>query len=130
MKIICPNCNTTNRINEKHLIRCGQCEQNFPDETYAKRSWLRKHPKKTIVTLIIAGAVIGYEVEDRLDENRYPLRLEYQIIANCSSNQATNRANACICALENTMKKLTYQQINHSISEFEALFRLNLNRCS
>lgn len=130
MNVICPHCETLNKISSKNSIICGKCDKHFPDDIYAKRSWFRKHPKKTIGSLMIVGAVIGYEVEDRLDENRYPLQLEYQIIANCANNQTVNRANACICALERTMKNLTYPQINDSPSEFRRIFRHNLeNYC-
>lgn len=136
MKIVCPYCEAKNNIKKEHAIHCGSCSQAFPDELYAqekffKRINLSKKTKSTVIAgLVGAGAVMGYKVENALDDNRYPLRTEYQIIASCSNSSYSPRiVEQCICALEETLKSVSYDEIDTKFrSQFQA--NLRLRKCS
>lgn len=129
MKVVCPHCDTQNQIDKERTIRCGRCSQPFSDDIYAKESFFQKIASaKTIGTSVVAivtvGAVAGYTLENILDENRYPLRMEYQIIANCTQHSYSSRyVEQCICALEETLKEVKYNEIDE---KFRNAFSLNL----
>lgn len=129
MKVVCPHCDTQNQINKERNIRCGRCSHPFPDDIYAKESFFQKIASaKTIGTSVVAivtvGAVAGYTIENMLDNNRYPLRIEYQIIAECIQHSYSSKpAEKCICALEETLKEVKYNEINE---KFRNVFSLNL----
>lgn len=132
MKVVCPNCETQNQIDKDNIIRCGNCSQTFPDDLYAKESFFKKltTSKKAITTSIIAGAIIGYSIENKLDDNRYPIEYEYQIIANCAGNSYSSRyVEQCVCALKETLKSVKFDEID---SKFRNHFQSNLKarKCS
>lgn len=132
MKVVCPNCETQNQINKDNIIRCGNCSKTFPDDLYAKESFFKKltNSKTAIATTIVAGAIIGYSIENKLDDNRYPIEYEYQIIASCVENSYYSRnVEQCICALKETLKSVKFDEIDSKLINH---FKLNLKarKCS
>lgn len=132
MKVVCPNCETQNQIDKENIIRCGRCSKAFPDDLYAKESFFKNltTSKAAVATTIVAGAIIGYSIENKLDDNRYPIEYEYQIIASCVGNSYSSRnVEQCICALKETLKSVKFDEIDSKLRNY---FQSNLKarKCS
>ncbi|OBX46154.1 hypothetical protein [Haemophilus haemolyticus] len=56
--------------------------------------------KKVTVTAVILGAVAGYQFNDYVEQTRFPIEVEYQLMSNCIGNYATlEKRKICACAL-------------------------------
>jgi transposase-like protein len=75
MKVECPHCNTDNVIEYAEHISCEKCEKSFKGFKFSKRKLV------SASTALFVGVVGGYKVNSAFDEERYPLEVEYAIIA-------------------------------------------------
>lgn len=144
MKVYCTHCQAVNRLTDKPP-RCGHCSEYFPDELYYQQSTISHlnsqhshHQDKststgigiaTVIAVAVGGGIMGYHIENRLDETRLPLRAEYQIIAQCASQgYSAQYLEQCICALEETQKTVKKSEIEQKfVSTFQA--NLSTGRC-
>lgn len=144
MKVYCTHCQRVNKLTEED-VRCGHCSQFFPDELYYQQSTISylnetRHRQTsrstgfslaTVATVAIVGGALGYYYENKLDEQRYPIDIEYQLIAKCTSQSFSSQHSSleqCICALKETQKTLKSKEIEQKfVSTFQA--NLNTGRC-
>lgn len=81
----------------------------------------------------MGGACIvgAYSIGMLGSHDRYPLRIEYEIAKACidggdarlSRNVYIAKQERCLCALEETMKKISYDKYENSNEEFTSTFR-------
>lgn len=135
MKIVCPNCNESNEIEFAEHIKCKCCNKSFKDRTYSIKT-ITKPMIASASAVLVAGSIIGYTVENLLDEVRYPLHFEYSIITQCANpnnngymqqSVLQRNINICICALDKTIKDVGYKQ--EIDEELRTSFRNNLDVC-
>ena len=66
--------------------------------------WTRA--KKVTVTAVILGAVAGYQFNDYVEQTRFPIEVEYQLMSNCIGNYATlEKRKICACEFKQSFSK-------------------------
>ncbi|MGR5132925.1 hypothetical protein [Vibrio alfacsensis] len=132
MKIECPHCQKDNDIEFAENIACKECEKSFKGFKFSKRKLV------SASTALFVGAIGGYKVNAALDEDRYPLEVEYAIVDTCI-NSAKNmvsvsfyesKRETCLCALEETEKLVSYSDYKSDQQLFLNNFKLNAKGCS
>jgi hypothetical protein len=133
--LICPHCSTENRVENADHIKCTECERSFEGHTYKR---FRK-PFVSASAALVIGLYGGYKVETQFfDEERYPVTVEYEIIDSCVNSTSAlmdsvlrrKKTEVCACALEKTMKDVSFHQMEGSGSDFLTHFRNNVSLCS
>lgn len=95
----------------------------------AKKATKLVKQNKILVATLATGAVVGAYIDDSFEKNRYPVRLEYQIISECVGQSYSSRnVNPCICALEKTMSEISYE--DRTSKPFSRTFEYYLRRCT
>lgn len=132
MKIECPHCHTSNKIEYAENISCKKCEKNFKGFKFSQ--------KKLISTsaALAFGVFGGYKVNGALVDERYPLEVEYAIVDTCinsannilSYSRYENKRKTCLCALEKTEKSFAYSDYKSDHTLFLSKFRQNARACS
>lgn len=83
---------------------------------------------KVMIATAVAGIAVGSYIDDSFEKNRYPIRVEYQMISKCVNQyRSSNKVDQCICALEKTMSDIEYKNISNS--SFGSTFEGYLRRC-
>lgn len=135
MQIECPSCSTDNEIEFSEIIVCSECKESFIGHSYKKF----KKPLVSATTALIIGAYGTYKADQIFFENqRYPLRVEYELLDSCvnSSSRLMNayrqneKIQTCICALNKTMEEIDYKELKKSESKFLARFRNSIPSCN
>ncbi|MDX4069862.1 hypothetical protein [Aliarcobacter skirrowii] len=101
--------------------------------------------KQKITSLIMAltlGGVAGHHIDDIVEKydlqvNRYPIKIEYEIINNCISNDEKPLARKnylykkeiCTCALEKTELDYSYSSYQKDYNTFLEIFEVKANEC-
>ncbi|OOF88837.1 hypothetical protein BKG94_04465 [Rodentibacter ratti] len=117
MKITCPHCQVKNDIEFANHIKCKCCQKSFQGYSYSIRA-ITKPIMAGASALLVAGGIIGYQVENSLDQVRYSPMFEYAIINQCanpdsrylSKKELERKIEICSCTLEKTMKKVGYKE--------------------
>ena len=130
LEIECPHCSKENKINLSTEIKCKHCEKPLIGQKYKK-------PFMSAMTAIILGIGGGYYFNEKLDDNRYPLSVEYVLIDSCVSydkrpllaKDYKNKENICICALNKTQKEIDYSEYKKKQSTFMNILELKANEC-
>lgn len=134
MHIECPSCSTNNKIEFGENILCSACKKTFAGHSYKKL----KKPLISAATALIIGAYGGYKADQYFfDDHRYPLNVEYELVDDCVNSSGglmiqynqVRKTMICTCALEKTMKEISYKELNKSESVFLTRFRGNLASC-
>ncbi len=134
MHIECPSCKTNNQIDFGENILCNNCNGKFSGHFYKKF----KKPLVSATTALILGAYGGYKADQYLiQDQRYPLNIEYELTDNCinssrvlmSNYYQNQKTKICICALEKTMNEITYKELQKNEPEFLTRFNNNLATC-
>lgn len=134
MYIECPSCNTDNEIEFAKNIKCSKCKESFAGHSYRKF----KKPLISATTALVAGGFFTYQADKLIfEEERYPLKVEYELVDSCvnssriwmSTDRHIKKTQLCICALEETMKVISYKELEKSEPEFLARFKGNIADC-
>ncbi|KMK52245.1 hypothetical protein RO21_01935 [[Actinobacillus] muris] len=134
MKITCPHCQIKNEIEFANHIKCKCCQKSFQGYSYG----IKMITKPIIVgasALLVTGGIIGYQVENSLDQERYLPKFEYAIINQCANPNKTYLSNKdfernidiCSCALLETIREVGYKEAIDS--DFRHSFQNNLQEC-
>ncbi|MCF4175175.1 hypothetical protein [Vibrio sp. McD22-P3] len=131
MKIECPHCQADNDIEFAEHIACKECEKPFKGFKFSKRKFV------SASTALAVGLIGGYKVNGTLEEDRYPLEVEYAIVDTCvnsSKNMVSvswyeSKREACLCALAETEKSLTYSDYKSDQQQFLLSFKQNAKGC-
>ncbi|MBF4327986.1 hypothetical protein EAY16_22160, partial [Vibrio anguillarum] len=87
---------------------------------------------------LAVGLFGGYKVNGALEDERYPIEVEYAIVDTCI-NSAKNMASVswyeskretCLCALAETEKSVPYSDYKSDQQLFLSNFKLNAKGCS
>ncbi|PSH12760.1 hypothetical protein B7R74_19960 [Yersinia pseudotuberculosis] len=132
MKIECPHCNSDNDIEFSDNILCHECKKSFKGFKFSKRKFL------SATTVLIIGAFGGYKVNGALEQERYPLEIEYAIVDTCvnvSKNfitigRYTDKRKICLCALSKTIEDVSYSDFKSKNSKFATSFKQHADSCS
>ena len=136
MNIECPSCAKENKIEYGENIFCHECKSSFSGYTYRKF----EKPFVTAVTALFIGIVGTYNIEQRFfdeGEQRYPVKVEYEIIDTClnsdkralTSSKYIQKKELCSCALGLTMDLLSYEEATDNKDRFLEKFRLSAEQC-
>jgi hypothetical protein len=134
MNIECPSCKEDNKIEFAKNIICHKCKKSFAGQSYKKF----KKPFISATTALIIGAYGTYKADKMLfEDQRYPLKVEYELVDSCINSSRTSlnysqqvdKTKVCVCALEKTVEKISYKEMIESESEFLTRFRLNIASC-
>ncbi|WP_284303740.1 hypothetical protein, partial [Marinospirillum insulare] len=86
MQIECPSCSTGNKIEFAQNIVCCECKKSFAGHFYKKF----KKPLISATTALFIGAFGTYKVEQVFfEDQRYPLKVEYELIDSCVNASRT-----------------------------------------
>ncbi|MFY4842157.1 hypothetical protein ACOTWI_07490 [Aliarcobacter butzleri] len=130
LEIECSHCSKENKINLSTEIKCKHCKKPLIGQKYKK-------PFMPAITAIILGIGGGYYFNEKLDDNRYPLSVEYTLINSCVSNDErpllrknyNNKERICICALDKTQKEIDYSEYKKKQNTFMNIFEVKANEC-
>lgn len=134
MHIECPSCSANNEIEFSNNILCHSCNKTFSGHSYKKF----KKPLLSATTALIIGMYSGYKADQYfLQDQRYPLKVEYELVDNCINSSSVlmtqyyqvEKSKVCTCALEETMKTISYKELVENESGFLTRFRGNLASC-
>lgn len=134
IKIECPHCKELNGIRLPENAECRHCKKSIDENVFSRRFGTIK-AKTAGIALLASGAIIGYIVEDKLDQVRFPIQLEYAIINECakshtsyflSEKELLRNIDICTCALEKTSKDIGYKNDldNELFSSFNKYYHL------
>lgn len=131
MKIECPHCQSDNDIEFAENIACKACEKNFKGFSFGKKRWI------SASTALLVGTFGGYKVSNALDEERYPLDVEYAIVDTCVNSSQNmvdiswyeNKRETCLCALSKTEKAIPFSDYQSDNKLFLAAFIRNAKSC-
>lgn len=135
MQIECPSCSTDNQIEFGENIICNQCKESFAGYSYKKF----KKPLISATAALFIGAFGTYKADQIFfKDQRYPLNVEYELVDSCVNASRTlantyrqaKKTQVCICALEKTMKVISYKELKKSESEFLTHFRRSISSCN
>ncbi|OOF43802.1 hypothetical protein BKK51_10820 [Rodentibacter trehalosifermentans] len=135
MKITCPHCEIKNDIEFSENIKCRCCEKSFTGYSFSIRK-ITKPIMAGASALLVTGGIIGYKVENSLDQIRYSPKFEYAIINQCanpnnrylSNRELERNIEICSCTLEKTIKEVGYK--NEIDNELIDSFTKNLVMCN
>lgn len=90
-----------------------------------------------VLMLLTAGAG-GYVLAVATDDDRYPVRVEYQIAHACIDGAERRlpredyvaKREVCLCALEKTMPQVSYREVEKANPKFAEVFRKETNACA
>ena len=101
--------------------------------------------KQKVVSILMAltlGGVAGHHIDDIVEKydlqvNRYPIKIEYEIINNCISNDGKPIAREiylykkeiCTCALGKTELYYSYSSYQKDYNTFLEIFEVKANEC-
>lgn len=101
--------------------------------------------KKKVASILMAltvGGVSGHYIDDLIEKynlqtERYPIKVEYNILDNCISNYNEplsenvfgNKKRICICALEKTEIEYAYSSFRADKNKFLNLFEIKAREC-
>lgn len=130
MQIVCPHCSSTNNIKYAENITCGKCKKTLTGHLYKRFS----KPLISATTALVIGA---YGTWQFVAETRYPVDVEYELVDACinasqnsmDSARRIYKTQICVCALEKTMKEVSYKEMKRSESEFQTRFRAGVTSC-
>ncbi|MBE1275501.1 hypothetical protein [Enterovibrio baiacu] len=133
MIIECPHCATNNSIDFAEHITCCECKKSFKGQSFRKL----KKPLLSAGTAVVLGIIGGIKTEQFLDENRYPIHVEYAIVDTClnSSNrtlhisQYKDKRSVCLCAIESTIANVSYRDFKESQKLFNEPFKAAIAEC-
>ena len=135
MQIECPSCSTDNQIEFGKNIICNNCKESFAGYSYKRF----KKPLISATAALFIGAFGTYKADQIFfEDQRYPLNVEYELVDSCvnasrtlmSSYRQADKAQVCICALEKTMKAISYKELKKSEPEFLTHFRRSISSCN
>ncbi|WP_281544946.1 hypothetical protein [Grimontia sp. SpTr1] len=134
MHIECPHCATSNKIEFAEHIICCECDKSFKGQSFGKL----KKPLISAGTAAIIGLVSGFKIEQLMDENRYPVSVEYAIVDTCvnssaqplSISQYKDKRQVCLCAVEATVSQVSYRDFKESQILFNEPFKVAITACN
>ena len=134
MIIECPECKTNNDIEFAKHVCCHQCKKSFEGHFFKKF----KKPLLSAGSALFLGIIGTYKLDKEfIEEPRYPLEFEYELIdlcVNSSNRKITNswhrdKADICLCALKATTETFDYRDIKKRESKFMSDFYANARKC-
>jgi hypothetical protein len=134
MQIECPHCSADNEIEFGENILCHHCKNTFAGHYYKKF----KQPYLSAASAFLIGSFVAYSADHISSDNqRYPLNIEFELLDSCvnGSGKAMNKdlknekIQFCICMLETTMEKISYQQLMKSESDILTHFKESVPSC-
>ncbi len=132
MLVECPAC--SNQQSLRNPEACGQCRTSFSGHLYRKY----KKPLLSATTALFIGAYGSYKISDVFfDHERYPLRIEYEIVNACvnsserivSSSVYLKKHDVCLCAQQATSRTISYGEMEADPHAFTAAFKRNAAGC-
>lgn len=132
MKIECPAC--AHKQTFAITASCGNCNGILSGHLYRKY----RKPFLSATTALVLGAYGSYKVTDNLhDESRYPLRVEYALVDACVNANARplpsqsyqRKQEICLCALEETIKEVTYREMRKNHEAFLTSMKSRVEAC-
>lgn len=148
MKMHCPYCHEVHPVTDSEFLKCQKCDHHLGGETY-QPEYSRAIPEPSdekskkavkIASVIVFASSVAtatHYLDDYL-YYRYPTAFEYNIISQCSHNSRwesnsrdiNKRIQRCTCALEKTMREVSYTEVNENASQFASIFKQHLeNQC-
>ncbi|WP_345977985.1 hypothetical protein [Sulfurimonas sp. HSL3-7] len=102
----------------------------------------RKTKISSVLGIFMLGTVAGHHIDDlvekyNLEIDRYPIKLEYEIIENCISayeeplrrSHLRNKKDICICALDKTELEYEYESFQLDQDGFLDIFEKKADKC-
>ena len=133
IKITCGNCSKDNTVKLSNELNCKHCEEEITGKKYIKKPWILI-PTTIAVLSGIAG---GVYIDEKIEMDRYPISVEHSLLENCISSYEKPLRNShirkkkevCVCALENTIKEVSYGKYENSKNMFTRVFELKAKEC-
>lgn len=133
IEITCGNCSKDNTIKLSNELNCKHCEDEITGKKYIKKPWI------LIPTTIavLSGVAGGVYIDEKIETDRYPMSIEHSLLENCISSYEKPLRNShirkkkkvCVCALEDTIKEVSYGEYKDSKNLFTRVYELKANDC-
>ncbi|MEZ9330612.1 hypothetical protein AB4152_16455 [Vibrio breoganii] len=131
MKVECPHCQEDNAIEFAENISCTKCEKTFKGFKFSRRKLV------SASSAMVLGVFGGYQVNSSLEEERYPLAVEYAIMDTCTNSSKglvsvswyETKRDTCLCALEQTMNNVSYAAYKSNQEAFFSNFKYYAEDC-
>lgn len=121
--IECPKCKKKNAVNISEPIECYNCKTVITQKKVNR-------PIITVVAALVIGLTGGHFADDMFEQNRYPIKIEHQILQNCISGDKLisryvyqSKASICLKALENTQKQVSFSEFEEDKNKFLKIFK-------
>lgn len=133
VEITCPKCSKITDFNVTDAISCEHCKNSF--------SRLRLVVKATLVPTVGAlaiGGVIGHQLDNFFEANRYPVEIEYALVESCVQGAkrseywrlAEQKFVLCSCALTHAQKSINFKKFKEAPAQFRQAMTVSTQRCS
>lgn len=110
LELICPKCDKNTKIKTEDGVSCSSCNESFKGMVFAQDNLITK----SAAYLIVAGAIGGVVLDNKIEDSRLPYAAEYKLMDTCISTYSgmvnakehSDRIDMCSCAVRQSVNKL------------------------
>lgn len=133
IKITCSKCSKDNTVKLSDQLNCKHCEEEITGKKYIRKPWILI----PTTLAVISGLAGGVYLDEKIETDRFPMAVEHSLIESCISSyeEPLSRSNirkkkeVCVCALEDTIKDVSYSEYKESHSLFFRVFKNKAEEC-
>ncbi len=110
LELVCPECTKNTKVKTEDGVSCTSCDKTFKGMVFNKQKLL----KKSAAYLVVAGAIGGVILENKIEDDRLPYSAEYKLMDSCLSSRSgmvdvasySERVDVCSCAIRKAVNSL------------------------
>jgi len=110
LELVCPECTKNTKVKTEDGVSCSSCDKTFKGMVFNKKKLL----KKSAAYLVVAGAIGGVVLENKIEDDRLPYSAEYKLMDSCLSSRSgmvdvasySERVDVCSCAIRKAVNSL------------------------
>lgn len=110
LELICPECDKNTKIKTEDGVSCSNCNESFKGMAFTQDNLVTK----TAAYLIVAGAIGGVALNNKIEDSRLPYAAEYKLMDTCvnaysgmvNAKEHSDRIDLCSCAVRKSVNNL------------------------
>lgn len=110
LELTCPECDKNTKIKTEDGVSCSSCNESFKGMVFNQKKLLTK----SAAYLIVAGAIGGVVLDNKIEDSRLPYAAEYKLMDTCISaysgmvnaKEHSDRIDLCSCAVRKSVNNL------------------------
>lgn len=133
IEITCGSCSKENTIKLSNELNCKHCEVEITGKKYIYKPWILI----PTTVAVLSGLAGGVYIDEKMETDRYPMTIEHSLLESCissykrplKSSHIRKKKEVCVCALEDSIKEVSYSEYKDSNNMFIRVFELKAKDC-